>query len=100
MSLLAGREPFREPDKFEPGRFLATKGAQAALSLDEIGDAFTRHLRGDWGNLDPEDREQNERALIAGGRLFSAYTSDSGTRFWIITEADRSATTILLPSEY
>lgn len=58
------------------------------------------HARGDWGELDAEDRAANDRALKDGTRLLSAYHTKAGTKFWIITEADRSSTTALLPSEY
>ena len=59
--------------------------------------ALTRHAAGDWGNLCDEDRRENELALQEGHRLLSAYQADDGTKFWIITEADRSVTTVLLP---
>jgi len=59
-----------------------------------------RHVCGDWGELPPEDAAANEQALLVGARLFSAYTLRDGTRLWIITEHDRSATTLLLPQEY
>jgi hypothetical protein len=62
--------------------------------------ALRRHARGDWGDLDDEDLQANERALKDGTRLLSAYHSSAGTKFWIITEWDRSATTVLLPEEY
>ena len=61
---------------------------------------LVRHMNGDWGELDEFDREQNERAVGHGGRLMSRYSTRSGTVFWIITEHDRSYTTILLPMEY
>lgn len=61
---------------------------------------LNRHVQGDWGDLDKHDRRENERALIEGTRLLSAYSLASGVRIWIITEADRSATTLLLPEEY
>lgn len=59
-----------------------------------------RHWCGDWGEVNDEDSTANDLALIRGVRLLSAYTMSNGTRFWIIAEADRSCTTILLPSEY
>jgi hypothetical protein len=62
--------------------------------------ALRRHARGDWGDLDDEDRQANERALQDGARLLSTYVASNGTKFWIIPEADRSATTVLLPDEY
>jgi len=58
-----------------------------------------RHASGDWGDLDPQDKAENELSLREGFRILSAYELE-GTRYWIITEADRSATTILLPEEY
>ncbi len=61
---------------------------------------LARHAVGDWGDITEEDRRENERAVAAGCRLLSAYTLRDGTRIWIITEADRSSTTILLPGEY
>jgi hypothetical protein len=59
-----------------------------------------RHWRGDWGDVDAEDKAENDYSLMHDLRLLSAYTLADGTRIWIITEADRSVTTILLPSEY
>jgi hypothetical protein len=78
-------------------------GALAAFAgaLDEDMNTFlARHANGDCGNVDDHDRKANEYALEHGLRVLSAYTLSSGERIWIITEADRSATTILLPSEY
>ena len=95
-----GNSPSRNTNSFAHGRIVATRGALEALSSDEITVALNRHLRCDWGELDPEDLKANERALEFGGRLFSAYCTEAGTRFWIITEADWSATTVLLPEEY
>jgi hypothetical protein len=86
--------------KFPFGRLVATPNALNQIPNDEILCALARHARGDWGTLDAEDLESNERALKLGGRLFSAYHSIQKTKFWIITEADRSVTTILLPEDY
>ena len=87
---------------FPLGRVVATPGALAALS--KVGQSpwffLLRHSRGDWGDMDPQDLQENERALQGGGRLFSAYTLTSCIRLWVITEADRSCTTALLPLEY
>ncbi len=78
-----------------PGAILALAEAnQSALALLE------RHAYGDWGNLTAEDWQANEQALKEGSRLFSAYTLTTGRRLWIITEWDRSVTTLLLPMEY
>jgi hypothetical protein len=63
-------------------------------------DFLDRHLRGDWGNCDADDRQANEDALKTGARIFSVYHTKKGVKLWVITEADRSATTILLPNEY
>ena len=82
------------------GRVLATPGALDELHKDDMFHAFFRHASGDWGEVDEEDWNANENALDDGGRLLSAYTDRKGNRFWIITEADRSSTTILLPEEY
>jgi hypothetical protein len=88
--------------KFPLGRFVATPGAIAALeAAGENPTTFLRrHWRGDWGELDTEDVAENKFSLVNGLRLLSRYVLSDGTVIWIITEADRSATTILLPEEY
>ena len=88
--------------RFEAGRLLATPGAVAALAEAGADSAayLARHLAGDWGDLCADDIAANERALLTGERLLSAYRLPTGARLWIITEADQSATTLLLPSEY
>ena len=86
--------------KFRLGQIVATAGAQELLSYEDLLTAVSRHVRGDWGELDSEDTEVNERALKEGTRLFSAYHSSLGVRFYVITEWDRSVTTVLLPEEY
>lgn len=86
--------------RFELGRVVATPGALEALSREEITEALARHHRGDWGDVGPADWRENETSLREGFRLLSVYRSAKGEKFWVITEADRSATTILLPSEY
>lgn len=89
---------------FSPGQVqvVATPGALEAMK--EAGDEPTlyllRHQTGDWGDLEEEDKAENDFSLGRALRLFSAYHLKDGTKIWIITEADRSATTILLPSEY
>ncbi len=88
--------------RFSLGHLVATRGSLEALELanqDPLS-LLARHVVGDWGNIDYEDRQANERALVQGNRLLSAYTLADGVRIWIITEADRSSTTILLPGEY
>jgi hypothetical protein len=81
---------------------LATPGALDAIasSGDDPLDFLFRHLDGDWGELSPEDIAENELSLREGFRLLSAYSLRDGSKIWIITESDRSATTILLPDEY
>jgi hypothetical protein len=91
-----------EKAKFLLGRLVATPGALAALQ-DAGQDALeflSRHQHGDWGDMDEEDKQENERSLVNGSRIFSAYTLTTGVRIWAITEASREITTILLPREY
>ena len=87
---------------FAPGRMVATPGALALLEQTNKSplEFLSRHLRGDWGDLCQEDKTENELSLKYGFRLLSSYQTDAGERLWIITEADRSATTMLLPEEY
>jgi hypothetical protein len=87
---------------FPLGLLVATPGVLAALAgTGQSPQVFiARHVTGDWGDLPQEDVAENQRALIVGSRLFSAYNLADGTRLWIITEHDRSATTLLLPNEY
>ena len=99
MSLLLAQLDEVQP-KFVFGRIVATPNALAAIPNYELLKALARHLRGDWGKLDPSDWNANERALQKGGRLFSEFYSEKEVKFWIITEADRSATTVLLPEDY
>jgi hypothetical protein len=86
--------------RFLSGRMVATPGVRELLGIDEIETALKRHLNGDWGDIPAEDKERNERALREGGGLMSVYQARSGERVWVITEHDRSVTTLLLPSEY
>ena len=86
--------------KFSLGQTVATPNALAKIPNDEILNALSRHVRGDWGTLDVADLQSNERALQFGGRLFSAYLTSQNVKFWIITECDRSVTTVLLPEDY
>lgn len=87
---------------FQLGRILATPGVLEALKESgETPDTFLRrHARGDWGELCGEDRALNDEAVKDGTRILSAYKTKRNEKIWIITEADRSATTCLLPSEY
>lgn len=95
-----GQTPAPPTPKFPLGRTVITSNALTKLSQADVHGALGRHHFGDWGNLDADDREANELALNYGGRLLSAYRSDRGEKFWVITEADRSATTVLMPEDY
>ena len=86
--------------KFPLGQLVATANAAAQLSNEAVSEGLRRHAAGDWGELDDGDRAENENALTAGNRLLSAYTAPNGVKFWIITEWDRSITTVLLPEDY
>lgn len=86
--------------KFPLGGIVGTSNALSRLTGEDIQKALSRHVVGDWGDLDQHDMNENELGLRHGLRLFSAYRDQKGTRFWIITEADRSVTTILLPEDY
>lgn len=88
--------------RFLLGQLLATPGALEAITeAGQTPEVFLhRHRNGDWGDLDDHDQAANERALLDGSRIFSAYHTNQGIKIWVITEADRSATTILLPDEY
>ena len=86
--------------KFTLGQIVSTSNALSQIPVEEILSALSRHVRGDWGNLEAEDWQANERALALGGRLFSSYHSRQKVKFWIITESDRSVTTALLPEDY
>jgi hypothetical protein len=87
---------------FVLGHIIGTPAAIAAASAckDELLVYLFRHVRGDWGSLSAEDNAANERAVTEGTRILSAYHLKNGTKIWIITEADRSATTVLLAEEY
>lgn len=89
--------------KFRLGKVVATPDAIAAL--ERVGQSpwslLSQHIIGRWGNLDEEDRQANEDALVHGGRLLSSYLLNDGvTTIWCITEADRSSTCLLLPENY
>ena len=86
--------------KFELGQVVATPGALKDVSPLECGDALARHAAGDWGDVCEEDWEENEFSLTRRLRLLSVWHTEDGTKFWVITEADRSVTTVLLPEEY
>jgi hypothetical protein len=85
---------------FPLGQVVATSNAVAQLDQSDIDAALKRDAARDWGDLTPDDRKVNEDAVENGGQLLSSYESSAGTKFWIITDADRSATTVLLPEDY
>lgn len=86
--------------KLELGQVLITPGARDALNLRDVASSLVLHAGGDWGIVCDEDKAVNDEALATGGRILSAYLDRNDIKFWIITEWDRSATTILLPDEY
>ena len=93
--------------KFELGQLVMTKGIERLIIEDEcdntqeIAQCIVRHSQGDWGNLCEEDKQLNDSAVEDGGRILSAYEiGENKVKIWIITEGDRSCTTILLPEEY
>lgn len=92
----------QEKSLFPLGQTVATPGALVFMQGLGIspGSLLGRHQRGDWGDLDAVDKQTNQDALSNGARIFSVYQVAEAVRFWVITEADRSATTILLPEEY
>jgi hypothetical protein len=88
--------------KFSLGRVVATPGALRALEEANQNpfEFLARHQAGDWGALCEEDKQENEFSVRNGFRILSAYRTRNNTKIWIITEADRSVTTLLLPDEY
>ena len=88
--------------KFPLGRVVATPDALEALQEAGQSPAFflDRHAVGDWGSVCDEDKRANDEALVNGGRLLSAYKTLKGVRLWVISEADRSSTCVLLPENY
>jgi hypothetical protein len=84
---------------FPLGEMLATAGALQEVQPAEMLEALKRHVRGDWGNVAAEDAQANQKAIQCGARLLSSYKTAGGVKFWIITEADRSSTCVLLPEE-
>jgi hypothetical protein len=100
-----GRGPGEEDDLnplFALGQIVGTPGALQVLEEAEKHPAelLVRHVTGDWGQLEEEDKEENERSVEQGFRILSAYELETGVKVWVITEWDRSVTTLLLPSEY
>jgi hypothetical protein len=86
--------------QFELGNIFTTPGADEMIADGLLADLYIdRHWRGDWGDIDEEDKEANEEAITHGDRLLSCFDTPVG-RLWIITEADRSTTTLMTPEEY
>jgi hypothetical protein len=96
----------RNGRRFKTGKLYFTRGVNDRVADDEafakfVLESLRRHARGDWGDLCQQDKEENNSSLDKNLRLFSSYVDpDTGEKIWIITEADRSATTVLLPTEY
>ena len=86
--------------KFRLGHIVSTPNALSQLTEEDILTGIQRHQSGDWGDVDDHDRLANERALVEGMRILSAYQAANGTKFWLITEHHRRHTTVLLPEDY
>ena len=88
--------------RFPLGRVVATPGALSALEKAEQHPAefLDRHVNGDWGEVPDADKQENELSVEQGFRILSAYTTSAGDKIWILTEADRSATILMVPEEY
>ena len=101
-SRAVGGIPILRVPLFAPGRVVATPRALRALldAEDSIAVLLARHLLGDWGDVIPAERARNDRAVSGGEHLLSEYPLHSGQRIWIVTEADRSVTTVLVSDEY
>ena len=85
---------------FNLGTLAVTKAAVDALCAGDVASALTRHAYGDWGEVCADDAADNDRAVMVGDRLFSSYRSKRGEPFFVVTEFDRSVTTVMLPSDY
>ena len=90
---------------FDTGQIVSTRGVFEKMQeyphfAQFVNESLRCHISGDWGDLDKDDKQENELSLKEGYRLLSAYKKDGLSKIWIITEADRSATTILFPEEY
>ncbi len=86
---------------FELGNIVATPAAIKKMEVTGTDEIYLlgNHQKGNWTEMEPDDQNSNKQAIIDGTRIFSAYTV-KGIKFWVITEADRSVTTILLPTDY
>ncbi|WP_167313464.1 hypothetical protein [Ralstonia insidiosa] len=94
--------PALPPPRLPLGQLVATPAAVAALAAAGVSifKLLNRHARGDWGDLSTEDLAPNDLAAITGQRVLSSYLMGNGQKVWIITEWDRSVTTVLLPDDY
>lgn len=92
--------PPKKAPKFQLGKVFVTKAVQDTISPVDALRSLSRHWNSDWGDVCEEDAAANDQAITDGMRLLSVYQSREGIKFWIITEADRSATTVLLPDDY
>jgi hypothetical protein len=92
----------RQTPLFPLGQVVATPGALAALAEANQNPwaLLQRHVRGDWGDIPVEDQQENDFSVPQALRILSAYTLSTGVKLWLLTEADRSYTTVLLPAEY
>lgn len=92
----------RRDVSFPLGEIVATPGALSALAdaKQTALEFLARHGRGDWGEVCQKDKTANDRAVVEGSRILSAYRTNRGVRIWLITEADRSSSCLLLPEEY
>jgi hypothetical protein len=88
--------------RFSSGKVCLTPGVDALAREGRLDPVFSlrRHLAGDWGDVCDDDRRRNNAALKSGERLFSSYELTPGEKLWIVTEYDRSVTTLMLPDEY
>jgi hypothetical protein len=86
--------------RFSLGQVVITCGAERIIPPTDVQLALERHHSGDWGEVGPTDWTANDESLKDDGRLLSSYFANNGVKFWIITEANREATTVLLPDEY
>lgn len=86
--------------KFKIGQTVITPNARDTIHPEDVFKSLSRHTQWDWGDVGDEDRAENEFSLKENLRLFSVYHDRNGTKFWIITEADRSSTCVLLPEDY
>jgi len=82
------------------GRVVITPNALGAIQSEDIARAILNHSQGNWGEVCPEDAQENNRSLVEGGGILSAYSARQGGRFWIITGGDQSEPTTLLPEDY